>query len=92
MGAPLITASWRLPDVVPVSKEFSSSDGRDCRSISIKHVLPRVLEKVVARKLSHFLEHQKRSQPQDSWVRKISVVSVNFETYVFIFDFVNSTS
>ena len=60
------SACWRLPDVVPVPKGFSSLDARDCRSISITHILPKLLEKVVAGKLSHFLEGSSLFPPSQS--------------------------
>ena len=47
-------ACWRLVDVDPVPKESASSDVGDYVPISIAPVLPKVFEKIVAGKLSHF--------------------------------------
>ena len=44
-----------LADVVPVTKGSPSLDVGDYRPISITLLLPKVLEKIVAGKLSHFL-------------------------------------
>ena len=49
-------ACWRLADVVPVKKEFSSSDVEDYRPIAITIILSKVFEKFLAKKLDYFLE------------------------------------
>ena len=50
------TACWRLANVVTVPKESSSSDVGEYRSISITPLLPKVFEKIVAAKLSHYMK------------------------------------
>ena len=47
-------ACWGFADIVPVPEELSSTDGGACGPISISSFLSKVLEKVVAGKLSHF--------------------------------------
>ena len=52
---------WRLADVVPVSKNCSSSDVGNYEPISIAPLLSKVFEKMVAGKLGHFLKSKSAS-------------------------------
>ena len=57
------SAFWRLVVVIPMPKRSVSSDVVDCRPISITPVLSKALEKIVAGKLSHFLERNSMLPP-----------------------------
>ena len=49
------SACCRLADVIPMTKESSSSDVADYRPILITPILSKVFEKIVAGNLSDFL-------------------------------------
>ena len=63
-------ACWRLADVVPVSKGSPSSDVGDYRPISIISILSKVFEKIVAGKLSHYLESNSLIPPSQFSYRR----------------------
>ena len=63
-------ACWRLADVVPVPKGSPSSDVGDYRPLSITPVLSKVFEKIVAGKLSHYLESNSVLPPSQSSYRR----------------------
>ena len=57
---------WRLANVVPVPNRFLFSDVGDYGSLSITTLLPKLFEKIMARKLSYFLESNSLLPPQFS--------------------------
>ena len=61
---------WRLADDVPVTKESPSSEFGDYRPITVTTLLSKVFEKIVAGKLSHFLESNSLLPPSQFWYHR----------------------